>query len=236
VRQAFAKAFDRQDYVDVVLKGAGTPAFSFIPPGRPGAEESIHQSDFDAAAAKSELDAAVKADFPNGLPPIKLTFASSARQKIRMEWIQNQVKTNLGVDMQLDPVEAKAYTALTKEPATTPQIFFLGWCQDYPDPQDWLSLVFRSDSTVTHVGWKNDKFDELTKQADVEKDAAKRADLYKQAQQILTDDAPVVYLYFNVQDLLIKPYVKNLRDHITADDAAFPLPGIKNIQNIDIQR
>lgn len=236
VRQAFAKAFDRQDYVDVVLKGAGTPAFSFIPPGRPGAEESIHQSDFDAAAAKSELDAAVKADFPNGLPPIKLTFASSARQKIRMEWIQNQVKTNLGIDLQLDPVEAKAYTALTKEPATTPQIFFLGWCQDYPDPQDWLSLVFRSDSTVTHVGWKNDKFDELTKQADVEKDAAKRKDLYKQAQQILTDDAPVVYLYYNVQDLLVKPYVKNLRDHITADDAAFPLPGIKNIQNIDIQR
>ncbi len=236
VRQAFAKAFDRQDYVDVVLKGAGTPAASFIPPGRPGYEASIKQSDFDATAAKSELDAVVKSDFPNGLPPIKLTFASSARNKTRMEWIQNQAKTNLGIDMQLDPVEAKAYTALTKDPATTPQVFFLGWCEDYPDPQDWLSLVFRSDSTVTHVGWKNDKFDQLTKQADVEKDATKRADMYKQAQQILTDDAPVVYLYWDVANLLIKPYVKNLADHITPNDVEQPMPGTKNIVNIDIQK
>ena len=67
---------------------------------------------------------------------------SGSRTRSRPTWASTS---------QLDPVEPKAYTALTKDPATTPQVFFLGWCQDYPDPQDWLSLVFRSDSTVTHV-------------------------------------------------------------------------------------
>ena len=233
VRQAFAQAFDRQDYVDVVLKGLGQPALSFIPPGRPGYEPDVKQADFNADGAKKSL---ADAGFPNGqnLPPIKLTYSSTARNKVRMEWIQAQMKTNMGIDAQLDPVEPKSYTELTKKAETLPQLFFLGWCQDYPDPQDWLSLVFRSDSTVTHIGWKNAQFDQLTKQADIEKDATKRLALYKQAQQILADDAPVVFLYWDVTPTLIKPYITGMREHQTPDDAI--IPGFKNIVNIDIQK
>ncbi len=234
VRQAFAKAFDRQDYVDVVLKGAGQPADSFIPPGRPGYNSTIKQYPFDATQAKSDLDAVVKSDFPNGLPPIKLTFANSPRNQQRMEWVQSQMKTNLNVDAQLDPVEPKAYTALTKQDATTPQMFFLGWCQDYPDPQDWLSLVFRSNSTVTHVGWKNAQFDQLTLAADIEKDPAKRTADYNQAQKILSDEAPVVFLYWDVTDWLIQPYVKNAKEALTSQDQTFP--GFQQVQSITIQK
>ncbi|MGI8586767.1 MAG: ABC transporter substrate-binding protein [Chloroflexia bacterium] len=233
VRKAFSQAFDRQDYVDVVLKGAGQPALSFIPPGRPGYEADVKQPDFNADAAKSALAAA---GFPNGqgLPPIKLTYNATPRNKTRMEWIQGQMKTNLGIDMALDPVETTAYTALTKKPETTPQMFFLGWCQDYPDPQDWLSLVFRSDSTVQHTSWKNAQFDTLTTQADHEADQTKRLADYKQAQQILAAEAPVVFLYWDVNDILIKPYLKGMAEHITGQDATNTVPGIDNIQNMDI--
>src|SRR5262249_9128200 len=151
---AFAQALDRKDYVDNVLKGLGTVALSFVPPDRPGYAEDIQLWPFDAAAAKQTLADAGFAD-GQGLPPIKLTYSSSPRNKTRLEWVQNQIQKNLGIEMTLDPVESTAYTALVKDPATTPQVSFLGWCQDYPDPQDWLTLVFHSASTVTHLGWKN---------------------------------------------------------------------------------
>lgn len=231
VRQAFAQAFDRQDYVNSVLKGLGTVALSFIPPGRPGYAEDIKLWPFDAAAAKKALADAGFAD-GKGLPEIKLTYSSSPRNTTRMEWMQNQMKKNLGIDAKLDPVESKAYTALVKDPATTPQVFLLGWCQDYPDPQDWLTLVFHSSSSVTHVGWKNDQFDTLVKQADIETDKTKRADLYHQAQQILVQDAPAVFLYWDTTNLMIKPYVRNMKEHISPQDAGEP--GFFNFMNIEV--
>jgi oligopeptide transport system substrate-binding protein len=186
---------------------------------------------FDAAKAKQLL---TDAGYPNGqgLPEIKLTYSSTPRGKTRMEWIQNQIKTNLGINATLDPVESKAYTALVKDPATTPQIFYLGWCQDYPDPQDWLSLVFQSTSTVTHVGWKNADFDRLTAQADAETDATKRLDLYHQAQQILVQDAPVVFLFWDKNPWLVKPYVQGMKENIIPQDR--DIPGITNIMNITV--
>lgn len=41
---------------------------------------------------------------------------------------------------------------LTRAIETTPQLFVLGWCSDYPDPHDRLSTIFHTGSTVTHIG------------------------------------------------------------------------------------
>jgi len=231
VRQAFAQAFDRQDYVDNVLQGLGSVALSFIPPDRPGYAEDIKKWEFNAEAAKATL---AEAGFANGegLPEIKLTYSSTPRNKTRMEWVQNQLKTNLGIDVPLDPVESTAYTALVKDDATTPQVFFLGWCQDYPDPQDWLTLVFHSESTITHVGWKNEQFDTLTRQADQEPDQAKRLELYHQAHEILVEEAPAVFLYFDVNPWLIKSYVKGAKEEVNPQDHI--VPGFFNLMNIEV--
>ncbi|MEO6457682.1 MAG: peptide ABC transporter substrate-binding protein [Chloroflexia bacterium] len=227
VRQAFAQAFDRKDYVDSVLKGLGDVALSFVPPDRPGHDADLKLYDFNAEAAKKTL-----ADANVNLPEIKLTYSSSPRNKTRMEWIQNQVKKNLGIDLVLDPVEPKSYTGLVKDPATTPQVFFLGWCQDYPDPQNWLTLVFHSESTVTHVGWKNDEFDTLTRQADAEPDQAKRLEMYSKAQEILVREAPAVFLVWDKNPYLVKPYIKGMKENIIPQDKV--VPGIANIVNIEV--
>jgi len=209
VRQAFAQAFDRKSYIQNILKGLGSVAYSFIPPGQPGYDPSIKQWEFNADAAKKAL---ADAGFPDGkgLPDITMTFSSSPRNQTRFEFLQAQFKDNLGINVKLDPVDPKTYTSLVKKPETTPQLFFLGWCQDYPDPQDWLTTVFDSRSTVTHVGWKNDEFDKLVRQADIEPDRTKRFQLYKQAQQILVQEAPVAFFYYDEADTLVKPYVANV--------------------------
>jgi|GEM_PF-594374 len=231
VRQAFAQAFNRQNYVDTVLKGVGQPAHSFIPPNHPGHAPDIKMYEFNAEAARKTL---AEAGFPNGagLPEIKLTYSATPRNKSRFEWMQNQVRTNLGINLPLDPVEPRTYTALVKDPKTTPQAFFLGWCQDYPDPQNWLTTVFHSTSTVTHVGWKNEEFDRLTKQADAEPDQAKRMQTYHQAHEILVREAPAVFIYWDTANFLIKPYVQGMREHVNPQDAV--IPGFFNILNFDV--
>jgi oligopeptide transport system substrate-binding protein len=232
VRRAFAQALDRQDYVSAVLKNLAQPADSFIPPGHPGYAPDIHQAPFDAAAARRLLDGAVRDAYPQGLPPVTLTFRADPRAQQRMEWLQAQWKANLGLDLALQPVEARAYTALLHQPASLPQIFFYAWCQDYPDPQDWLSLVFRSDATYMQTGWSDARVDDLTRRADVEPDPARRLQLYTEAQQIIVDETPVVFLYWTSDDLLISARVHGLREHRRPGE--WGVPGFSNIANIDV--
>jgi oligopeptide transport system substrate-binding protein len=210
VRQAFAQGVDRDAYVRDVLQGLGKPTQSFIPPGFPGYEAS-DQWPFDATKAKALL---AEAGFPNGqgLPEIKLTYSASARNKVRFEWLANQIKQNLGVDTVLDPVDPTVYTGLTKDISTTPLLYILGWCADFPDPQNWLTAVFKTGgSQASRLGFSNEEFDKLVTEADVEQDATKRAQLYSDAQKLLIEQAPVAFLYNDANKALVKPYVKGVK-------------------------
>jgi oligopeptide transport system substrate-binding protein len=232
VRQAFAQTFDREAWVRDILKGLGKPTQTFIPEGFPGYEAS-DKYPFDPAAAKQTL---ADAGFPNGegLPEIKLTFSQSARQQARFEWMANQIKQNLGIDVVLDPVDPTAYSALTKDAATTPQMFSLSWCADYPDPQNWVSLWKTGGILQNRLGWSNAKLDELTNAADVGQDQAERLRQYSEAQNILIDEAPVVFINNDAGKMLVRPYVKGItQDVITPLDPA--IPGFYgNLQNIEV--
>ncbi|MBI3971067.1 MAG: peptide ABC transporter substrate-binding protein [Chloroflexi bacterium] len=211
VRAAFSYALDRTGFVRNILGGQGIPARQFVPPGFPGYYEfELEEQTFNPTVAQRLL---AEAGFPGGrgLPQIKMSFSSTALNRLRSEAIASDYKKHLGVDILLDPVESTAYTAMLKKQETTPQMFRLGWCQDYPDPQNWYSTVFHSKSTVSHTGWKSAEFDQLTEQADIEQDLDRRKELYRQAAQILLNEAPVAFHYYNVAWALVKPRIKNFR-------------------------
>ena len=51
--------------------------------------------------------------------------------------------------IQLAPTEGTALTALRKDPTTFPQMLLVGgWIQDYPDPQNWLSVYWTCDADL----------------------------------------------------------------------------------------
>ena len=210
VRLAFAQAFDRAAFITDVQK-VGVAAESFIPPGLPGYDKDDHAQKFDPAAAKANLAASSFAGKPE-LQGIKFTYSASARAKTRIEWAQQQWKTNLGIDVTPDPVDRTTFSQLVKKAETTPLLFSLGWCADYPDQQDWLTTVFISNSTVTRTGYKNDQFDTLVKSGDKEPDPKKRDDFYQQSSRLLSKDAPVAFLYYSATKYLLKPYVKGVID------------------------
>ena len=222
VRLAFAKAVDRDAWTKDVLQGLGKPALSWMVEGIPGAKaDSGAAQKFDVAAAKELL---AKAGFPNGqgLPEIKMSFGSTPRNKIRAEFLAGQFQKNLGVNVVLDAVEPTTYTAMQKDAKTYPQLGFnIGWCSDYPDPQNWLTTYWRSTAFAKRYGYNNPDLDKLMDAADVEQDSAKRLQMYQQAENtILEKDVPYVPLDQSVAPYLVKPYIQTGK--VTSHDPNWP--------------
>ena len=212
VREAFQFAFNAQGWADDVDSGLSTPTWTWIPPGFPGYDPEDKTLGYDVERAKKALaDSTYKGPEALNALGLKLTFGDTPRNRQRSEWLVNNYKQSLGVDIALDPVEATTFTALTKDPKTFPLLARQGWCADYPDPQNWLSVYWQSDTSfAARQGYKNPEMDKLMAQADVEADPVKRADLYKQAQRVLTADIPSAFGYNNANSYLVKPWVKGI--------------------------
>jgi len=89
-----------------------------------------------------------------------------------------------------------------------PQIWRSGWCQDYPDADNFARGVFRSDSGNNHTRWANEEYDQLVDQAARETDEQKRKELYIQAEQILIEEETVIIpLYWYTRVEVTKPYL-----------------------------
>jgi oligopeptide transport system substrate-binding protein len=217
VRTAFTRSLDRDAFVRGVLDPPAAPAMSLLPPGVPGSDPADRTQSFDPVAARALL---AGSRYAVGLPPIRFTYAASRsnQQAARIAWAIAQWKDNLGVVVAQD--EASPFgIQLVKRLDQLPQLFSLGWCSDYPDPHDWLSAIFHSSSAVTRLGYASVEFDSLVERADVERDTGKRLELYKQAQRVLTRDAPVAFLYSTEVRYLVSPRLRGYA--LTASDWEF---------------
>jgi len=159
-----------------------------------------------------------------------LTFSDTPRNRTRNEWLAKKWKEGLGVDIKLNPVESTTYTALTKDKATAPQVYILGWCADYPDPQNWLSVYWKTGAFGQRIGYSNKELDKILTQADTTVDPKTRMELYQKAQDMLVDDAAVAFFWNNVNAYLIKPWVKGVKT--TPQDAGFA--GSYSVLTLDI--
>ena len=106
-------------------------------------------------------------------------------------------------------------------------VFTWGWCEDYLDPQNFLDLLFHSDSYENKFNYANDRVDNLLNEAAVETKPTRRISLYQRAEEIILDDWVAVPLWYDSQLLLVQPYVKGF----------VPTPiGVPQLQNIYIER
>jgi len=229
VRKAFAMATDRDAWVKDVLAGLGSPTLTWIPKGYPGYKEGETRFGYNPDEAKKAL-AASKYGSVDKLPPITLTFSDTPRNRTRYEWLAKKWKEVLGVDAKLNPVEATTYTALTKDSKTAPQAYILGWCADYPDPQNWLSVYWKTGAFGERIKYSNKDFDKLADQADTSTDAKARMDVYQKAQDLLVEGAPVIFMWNNVNSYMVKPWVKGLKT--TPQDSGWA--GVQAPLSIDI--
>jgi oligopeptide transport system substrate-binding protein len=208
VREAFAFATDRETLCAEVRSGDCVPALSWVPEGVPGSIETERFA-FDPERAKQAL-AESSYGGPENLPPIEMYYngeRSGAQE--RAEWLAGQYRDVLGIELVLKPTDGTTLTSLSKDNATHPQLItFGGWSQDYPDPQNWLSVFWTCNASFAQkYGYCNEEFDRLTHLGDTTIDPEERMKYYQQAGEILVDDQPGPFVFHTTGNFVVSPNV-----------------------------
>ncbi len=207
VRQAFSMAFNRQKFIDVVDNGVGIPAEGLYPPALPGYNPNLKGLPYDPQQARQFL-AESKYGGPQGLPAIVFTsegFGNSAGADVAA--MVQMWQQNIGVKITIENLEPDKYLDLLYT-GQHGQIFSGGWCADYPDPENFADVLFHTGAQQNLGNYSNPALDAILDQARVEQNVSKRIQLYQQAEQIIVQDAPALFISHDVSYMLVKPYVK----------------------------
>jgi len=207
VRQAFAKAIDRDSIIQNIVGRQGNAAYSFLMPGFPGANsDELKNEDvnkYDVAAAKQLL---ADAGYPDGkgFPDIELWLRNETDlNKAIAGAIASMLKENLGINIEVSNKEAKLFMETLN--AHKLPFYFLSYGFDYLDQSNMLGIW----TSGGRHAWKNAEFDTLvTEASSLVNDNAKRDQMFKDGEKILVDDVGGVFIYHVTPGAIYKPYMK----------------------------
>ena len=209
VRQALNMAVNKQEIATIVLGDQVVPAKGILPPGFPGFDSTLAGYDFDPGRAKQLLEASKYGDDLENIPIIIMTGSGSfgASASLDMEVVLEMWSKNLGLQVEFQQTEWATF--LKDLHRRRFQMFEIGWVADYPDPENFLDLLFHSESANNHTNYHSQEVDSLLEEARTEVDQARRYQLYNQVEKIILEDAPWVPLWYSGERyLLLKPFVK----------------------------
>jgi len=218
LRQAFCYAIDRQKLVDYTLKGAAVPAFyGIVPPAfTKYNSKELRGYDFNPEKAHQLL---AEAGYPNGkgLPEVTLQINSGGKRNEQVaEVLQKMLQENLNVPVKI--VQMPWPQHLETVESGKVDFWRFAWIADYPDPENFLALLssrtLPNDPTektyLNTTRYRNPEFDRLFEEGLRTTDETKRNELYLKADQVALDDAAILPLYYDKDQRLLQPYVRNL--------------------------
>ena len=210
-RQALARAIDKAQLIKLLGESSVRPQDRILPGGIPGSELPVQGLSFDPNLAKqlwteAGVDTAQR---------VSLAYAVEGDNEKVVQFIVQQWKTVLGIDVALEPLELQTFsqrlTDTYNDPANGLQMYYSVWGADYPDPQNWLSQQLRAGVGNNNGHYANAEFDKLVDQADVEvSDAVQRLNLYNKAEQIAVEEAGWLPLFSPNANAMLKTYVTGL--------------------------
>ncbi len=210
-RQALARAIDKTQLIRLLGEASVRLQDRILPGGIPGSELPVRGLGFDPDLARQLWAEA-------GVDPaqkISLAYAVEGDNEKVAQFIVQQWKTALGINVALEPLELQTFsqrlTDTYNDPASGLHMYYSVWGADYPDPQNWLSQQLRSGVGNNNGHYSNAEFDRLVDQADVEvSDAARRLNLYNRAEQIAVQEAGWLPLFSPNANAMVKTYVTGL--------------------------
>jgi oligopeptide transport system substrate-binding protein len=205
IRRAFTMAIDKDKIIAITYRDMLQKAYGILPPGIPGYNENVTGVGYDVAKAK-QLIAGSKYGDASRLPPITLTtsglggYVSGFLEAVVTQW-----QENLGVEVKIRQLEPELFQYhLDRE---LDNLFDMGWVADYPHPQNFLEVLFKTGAYYDYGGYSNPAFDALLTKAGVEKDTNTSLTLYRQAEQMMVNDAACIPLWFGRNYYVVQPYV-----------------------------
>jgi len=108
-------------------------------------------------------------------------------------------------------VEVLQKSLLLEETAKSQALFFrASWIADYPDAENYLSVFYsKNPAPPNYTRYKNPAFDKLYESSLTEINDSLRMKMYRQLDQMIIDDAPIVPLWYDEVIHLVNPWVKN---------------------------
>jgi len=207
LRKALNYAVDRKAMSDFLLEGRYAPAPGVLPPGMPGYDPDLKGYDFDPGLARKMLAEAGAAE---GFS-VELNIDNNPRHRTVAEGLQGLL-AEFGIDLRVNVLDWGVHLDLADRGET--QMYRMGWIVDYADPDNFLYVLFHSDNfgpKGNYSYYKNEKVDGLLTEARIETDYDRRMALYREAERIIVDDAPWMFLFYYTTSLVGGEHVRNLR-------------------------
>ncbi len=233
LRQAIAIVYDTDEYIKIFLNGRGQTGMSPIPPGIFGFQEgekglldTVFEWKEQQAQRKSVHDARrllAEAGYPEGRNEetgeplvLNLDTTSGSTSKAQLSWMAKQFK-KLGIQLNVRATDYNRFKG--KMETGNAQMYFWGWLADYPDPENFLFLLYGpnaqvdSKSGVNSANYKNTDYDRLFEKMRQLPNNQARADIINKMMAILAQDSPWGMIYHAYEYNLSHGWVSNFKPH-----------------------
>ena len=210
VRQAFNYALDKELLIDTFSGGDALVATGSLPPGMPGYTADPNRGyPFDPTKANQLLDEAGYVD--RSTFPV-LTYTTSGYGDVGgyVTAVITLWQETLGITIQ--PVVVDPFIYYDELYAGNGgNLYQSGWCADYPDPQNFLDILYHSQSRQNIGRYVNLEVDALLEQARIEEDVPTRLAQYAEIERRIVADAPVVFVSHSLQAVLVSSNLDGYR-------------------------
>ena len=213
LRRAISIAMDYEEFISIFANGRGLPAQGPIAPGIFGyreGEAGINPYVYawrDGRPVRRGIEEARRlleqAGYPGGRDQetgraLSINFeavATGPDDKSRLNWIRKQF-AKLGIELVIRSTDYNRFQE--KMHNGTGQVFMWGWNADYPDPENFLFLLYGPNGKVEHQGenaanYSNPEFDRLFDVMKYMDDGPERQAVIDQLVEIARRDAPWVW-------------------------------------------
>ncbi len=238
LRQAISIAIDQEEYISIFTNGRGIVAQGPIPPGIFGYKEGEQgynsfvynwlQGSTKRKSIKYARQLLAEAGYSEGRDritgePLILYFdvtGSGPDSKARFDWMRKQFQ-KLSIQLVIRETDYNRFQ--DKMQTGQAQMYQWGWNADYPDPENFLFLLYGPNSKLVSGGqntsnYQNDQFDHLFEQMKIMPDNEQRQKIIDEMLAIIREDAPWVWGFHPKQFSLYHGWNKNVKPNLMANN------------------
>jgi len=237
LRQAISIAIDYEEYISIFQNGRGVPAHGIIPPGIFGfieGEKGINRTvyNWNQQVFRKPLEEAEKlmaeAGYPNGIDsktaePLVLyfdTMDSGPDSKARLNWLRKQFN-KLNIQLVIRATDYNRFQEKMRNGSA--QMFMWGWNADYPDPENFLFLLYGENAKAIHGGenaanYQNAEYDRLFERMSTMENSIERQAIIDEMMLIIRDESPWLWGFHPKAFSLHHAWYKNVNTNLMANN------------------
>lgn len=219
LRQAMSLAIDSREFTRIFQNGRGLPAQSPLPPGLFGYDEG-YINPFRTVDLERAAGLLREAGYPGGVDPetgraLHLTFDTgdtSARGRLRYQFFVDAWR-RLGLDVEIAATTYNQFQEKVRKGAY--QLFMWGWVADYPDPENFLFLLWgpmaRSAGGPNTANFADPAYDAKFLAMRDRPDDAERRRLIRELTAIIERERPWIELFYPESYTLTHGWMRNTK-------------------------